>query len=146
MLFIRFTGTVKTSATQLLCDIISTSFFVKRILSLNFDIFYPMATCNVGGTKEYTFDLSTLDYVKSISFEGSVDDYGSITLNGSEIINFPYNPLVSYFDHVVSGTIPVSLFKKKANTVTLYSHDANLYDCNKIHNGTSAHLKLMFNY
>lgn len=86
-----------------------------------------------------------MDYVKTISFKGNVDDYGSITLNGSELINLPAASF-SYYDYPVSGTIPVSLFKKKTNTVTLYSHDNNLPNCNLPNNRTGSYLLLKFSY
>lgn len=115
---------------------------VDRVKQLHFINRYP--DCSVGGSKTFYFNFVALDYVKSISFVGSTDDYGSVVLNGTTLINQPYRWGSSHWNDYVSGTIPVSYLKKKQNAITLSAHD-NGIGCYS-GNGTSANISLFFNY
>lgn len=115
---------------------------VDRVKQLYFINLYP--ECSVGGSKTYYFDFVALDYVKSISFSGTSDDYGSVVLNGKTIINQPKRNGTSYWNNPASGTIPVSYLKKKQNSITLSAYD-NGIGC-YYSNGTSASISLFFNY
>ena len=119
---------------------------VDRVKQLYFDNLYPNGRCGIGGSKTFYFDFAALDYVKSISFVGTTDDYGFVVLNGTTIINQPYRTGESYWDEPVSKTIPTSLLKKKDNAITLTVYDGNIWGCSASGNGTAAWITLYFNY
>ena len=119
---------------------------VDRVKQLYFENRYPSGRCDVGGSKTFYFDFVTLDYVKSISFTGTSDDYGSVALNGVTLINQPKNSNFSYWNSFVSGTIPVSYLKKNKNAITLSAYDGGLFGCYFGNNGTNTWITLYFNY
>ena len=120
---------------------------VDRVKQLYYVNSYPSGRCGIGGSKTFNFDFAALDYVKSISFIGTSDDYGSVVLNGTTLINQPYRWGSSYWDEPVSGMIPVSYLKKKQNSITLSAYDGNNFGCDSSGgNGTATYITLYFNY
>ena len=116
---------------------------VDRVKQLYFKNSYPFNLCYGGGSKTLYFDFAALDYVKSISFVGATDDYGSVVLNGVTIFNQSAQYGYSHCYDYVSGTIPVSYLKKKQNSITLSAYDGCWSNPD---NATVAFITLYFNY